>query len=182
MTLASALKEHESTPEGIMDRLFLPEGISRYELDQRLEKWVKFHNSTLMAACLHALRLPEDLGHTRTKLLYVKLSPRDDHGGSAGKYFRIVEAYSVDMEEAMQKPSPWPESIMQLRPMQDESERLKRGRVTAAMVECPPLAVQGVPFGSLKSLRGLAVMPQWKEILVRDVENGKKFTRFGDPY
>lgn len=180
--LTAALKEHENTPAGILDRFFLPEGISRYELDQRLEKWVKFHHPTLLAACLHGLRVPEDLDNTRKMVLYMKLSAREDHGGSAGKYFRVVEAYPVKVDEAMKKPSPWPESLTQLRAMQDESERLKRGHQTAVMVECPPLAVQTVPFGSMKSMKALVIMPQWKEVLTRDIENGKKFTRFGDPY
>lgn len=182
MALAAMLKEYENTPGGMLDRLVLPEGISRYELDHRLEKWVKFHNLTLMASCAHALRLPEDLENGRRQVLYVNLSARDDHGGSAGKYFRVVDAYVVTIADAMQKPSPWPESMMQLTSMQDESERLGRGKVIAAMVECSPLKVQIVPFGSLKKMRGLQIMPQWREILSRDVENGKRFTRFGDAY
>ena len=79
----------------MLDRLILPDGVSLYELDQRLEKWVQFHTTSLMAACLHAIRLPENINNIRTHVMYVRLQAREDHGNSAGKYFRVIEAYPV---------------------------------------------------------------------------------------
>ena len=38
MMLESVLKEHEGTLEGMLDRLTLVDGVSVYELDQRLEQ------------------------------------------------------------------------------------------------------------------------------------------------
>lgn len=70
---ASHLKEHESTVSGIMDRVVRVEGISMYELEQRLEKWVRSHNFTLMAVTIQALRLHAGLGRARTHPLYAAL-------------------------------------------------------------------------------------------------------------
>lgn len=174
-TLTGMLKEYESTPRGLLDRLLLPDGVSLYELDQRLEKWVQFHTTSLMAACLHAIRLPEDINNIRTHVMYVRLQAREDHGNSAGKYFRVVDAYPVAVAEGMRRPSPWPESLLQLRALQDESERMGRGRTGATMIECTPLAVQTVPFGSVVGFDTKFVLPDWKETLTRDIEQGKRF-------
>lgn len=133
-----------------------------------------------MGACLHAVRAPEDVHNVRTTVLYVKLAVREDHDNVPAKFFRVVEAYPVSVQDGMRRPSPWPESLLQLRAMQNDAEKeKKRGLVGASMIECPPLAVQTVPFGSVKDMRGMAVLPNWKDILVDDVENGKKFTHFG---
>lgn len=165
----------------MLERLVLPDGISLYELDLRLEKWVRFHNPTLMAATLHALRLPLSMASVRTYVLHVILEPRSDHGGSAGKYFRVKRAAPVEIALARSWKEPWPSSLDALREMQEDSERLKRGYVTAAMIECLPLAVQTIPFGSIKNLGGMGVLSNWEDILIRDVEKGKKFTHFGAP-
>lgn len=152
-----------------------------YELDQRLEKWVRYHTYTLMGACINAIRACEDLNNLRTSVLYVKLAPREDHGGVAGKYFRVIEAYPILLQEAMRRPSPWPESLLQLRAMQDDAEKeKKRGMVGASMVECAPLAVQTVPFGSVKSVNEPLVV-NWRELLISDVDEGKKYTHYGRP-
>ncbi|PSS34031.1 hypothetical protein PHLCEN_2v1935 [Hermanssonia centrifuga] len=133
---------------------------------------------TLMEAHAHACRLPEDIGNIRTKVMYVKLAAREDHGGIPAKYFRVVDAYPISVVEAMWRPSPWPGSLLQLKSMQDESEQLGRGRMGAAMIECPPLAVQTVPFGSVteQSLRGLTIASNWKEVLMHLVEGGTRFS------
>ncbi|KAI9001477.1 hypothetical protein BD414DRAFT_432080 [Trametes punicea] len=173
--LESRLREHENTPIGMLDRLFLVDGISLHELDQRLEKWVRFHSPTLMGATVHALRLPDDVQRSRTHLLYVRLEPRRqaEHQGAAGKFFRVCDAEVVPWDDALHRPAPWPESLMQLRLMQDEAERMNRGGVAATMVECPPLAVQTVPFGSMKNLRETP-RDDWKPFLIAHVEEGKK--------
>lgn len=175
VTLTKALKDFEATPD-----LIVPGGLSLYELDQRLEKFIKFHTPTLSGACLHAVRAPENINNVRTNVLYVKLEVREDHGGDPAKFFRVVEAYPVSAQEGMRKPSPWPESLLQLRAMQDDSEKeKKRGALGATLVECPPLAVQTVPFGSIQDVEGSEVQENWKDTLVRYVEEGKKFTVFG---
>ena len=172
----SALKEHENTPQGALDRLLIPGGLSLYELDQRLEKWVRFHSYTLMGACLHAVRAPEDLNNLRSTVLYVKLGVREDHGNDPMKYFRVVEAYPVSVQDGMRRPSPWPESLLQLRVMQNDAEKeKKRGMVGATFIECPPLAVQTVPFGSVKDVHSLSIQEDWKGALISDVENGTKY-------
>ncbi|KAM5544088.1 hypothetical protein V8D89_002274 [Ganoderma adspersum] len=174
--LESRLKEHESTLSGLMDRMVLVDGISMYELDQRLEKWVRFHNSTLMAATIQALRLPADLGRARTHLLYVALAPRgtEEHAGQPGKFFRVRDAYVVPVDEALHKPAPWPESIAQLHGMADEMERGGHGTVAAAMIECPPLAVQTVPFGSMteRALKKEMLHDTWKSFFMNHIEQG----------
>ncbi|KAI0926325.1 hypothetical protein AcW1_008535 [Taiwanofungus camphoratus] len=130
-----------------------------------------------MGSALHALRLPDDIGRTRTHVMYVKLAPRAEHGGTPARYFRVVDAYPVEVAQTMGWPEPWPASLVALKQMQDESERLHRGRIAAAMVECPPLAVQTVPFGSIPTLTDLTIVPNWKEVLIRDVASGVKFAK-----
>lgn len=149
------------------------------ELDARLEKWVKFHNPTLMGACIHALALPLDITRARTHLLHLKVRPRIDHGGSAAKYFRVQSAEPLAVTTGMTFDAPWPESLIDLRKLREENEESGRGTVAAIGVVCPPLGVQIVPFGSLKNLGSLQIVQHWKETLIRDVENGRKFTRFG---
>ena len=51
--------------------------------------------------------------------------------------------------------------------------------MAAVALECKPLAMQIVPFGSLKDLGPLRIQQNWKQILIKDVENGKRLTRFG---
>ncbi|KAI0788283.1 hypothetical protein C8Q74DRAFT_671698 [Fomes fomentarius] len=176
--LASRLKAHEATPAGLLERLMLVDGVSMYELDQRLERWVRFHNPTLMAATIQALRLPLDVSRARTHLLYVTLSPRGEaeHGGNAGKYFRVEDAVVIELDDAARRPSPWPESISQLSQMADEMERNGMGTVAAAMIECPPLAVQTVPFGSMteRALRKEMLHDTWKTFFMAHVEQGVK--------
>ncbi|KAI0692464.1 hypothetical protein C8T65DRAFT_669582 [Cerioporus squamosus] len=176
--LESALKEHERTPMGLFDRLKLVDGMSMYELDQRLEKWVHWHNGTLMVATVQALRLPENVTRAHTHLLYVKLKARSqaEHQGAPGKYFRVLDAEVIETEDGMRKASPWPESIIQLRDMCAAAERNQRGYMAAVMVECPPLGVQYVPFGSMTQhgLRGEVLHDTWKQSFVQHIEEGQK--------
>ncbi|TCD61348.1 hypothetical protein EIP91_008575, partial [Steccherinum ochraceum] len=176
-TLVETLRAHSETPLGVLDRLVLPDGISMYELDQRLEKWVSFHSPTLMGATIHCINLPGNVTNARKKVMYVKLQPRErrEHYDAPGLYFEFVDAYAVDIEEAMGWESPWPESLDQLKKLQDDSERDGRGGVTAAMVEVKPLAVQTVPFGSMKNLGIRRALSTWKETLKNDINQGKKF-------
>ncbi|KAF8953213.1 hypothetical protein BDZ97DRAFT_1767613 [Flammula alnicola] len=148
----------------------LPPGITLLELDQMLERWVKFHNSLLMAATIHALALPRDIKRSRSYMLRV---PR-----VAAKYFRVDDASVIDMDSGRALGGVWPESIDHINRMREESESLRRGTIAAVALECEPLAMQVVPFGSLRDLSPLRIQQSWKEILIKDVENGKRFTRF----
>jgi splicing suppressor protein 51 len=93
--------------------------------------------------------------------------------------FRFINARVIEIAEAQKLPAPWPESLEQLATLREESESKQRGTVAAVGIECPPLGVQFVPFGSLRGLSPLKILPNWKDILKRDIETGKKFTRFG---
>lgn len=176
--LAQALQEHQDTPMGLMDRFLLPDGMSMYELDQRLEKWVKFHNAMLMWATIHALGIPTSLANARAMVLYIKLKPTNEsfHRGSAAKGFKMKEAYALPIAEAKKYKSPWPESLEQLELMQSQSETRGQGRVCACMIECPPLAVQTVPFGGLKNLGIPGSIPTWKATLEEHFDQGKKMS------
>ncbi|KAL6301522.1 hypothetical protein BKA93DRAFT_919748 [Sparassis latifolia] len=177
-TLAEALKEHDSTPLGQLARLSIPDNISMYELDQRLEGWVKFHNPTLMGSALHALELSRDIMRTRSHVMYVKLAarPRSEHGNAVGKFFRVIDAYPVAVAEAHQWPEPWPASLNALKEMQElHASNGRPGNTAAAMVECYPLAVQTVPFGSIPNMDDLPPLPNWKDVLIEEVEAGRRF-------
>lgn len=94
------------------------------------------------------------------------------------KFFRVDDAFLIDIEEAKKLGSVWTLSIEHVDGMRAESEALRRGTVAAVALECAPLAMQIVPFGSLKDLSALKIQQNWKEILIRYVENGKKMMRF----
>ena len=160
----------------MMDRMTLVDGVSMYELDQRLEKWVRFHNSTLMAGTIQALRLPEDVSRAHTHVLYILLEPRpySEHNGEVGKFFRAVETEVVSIQDGMRKKAPWPGSLMQLSHIADDMERSGNGTVAAAIIECPPLQVQTVPFQSVSqsALRGEIVRDTWKSFFIQHIEQG----------
>jgi splicing suppressor protein 51 len=154
----------------------LPDRLTLFGLDQRLERWVKFHTPALMATTVRALALPEDIARAGTYVLRVFLAIRVDHGGSASKFFRVVEAEPCAVSEAVTFRYPWPQSLVHIARMRTDCERLGRGTVAAAALECPPLDVQMVPFGLLlDQLRGVQCVPHWKEELKRTVEMGKGF-------
>jgi splicing suppressor protein 51 len=157
----------------------LPQGITLTDLDQRLEKWIKFHNSTLMAATIHALALPRDIKRSRTHIVRMQVSYREDNNGAPGKFFRVDGAEAIEMDEARRLGGAWPESLVQIGKLREESEKRRMGTVAAIGVECYPLAVQIVPFGSLRDLSPLEIVKDWEQVLKRDVQNAKKFTRFG---
>ncbi|KAI0656435.1 hypothetical protein C8Q70DRAFT_1011720 [Cubamyces menziesii] len=170
------IEEQSNSLAGLMHRRTLVDGISLSEYNERIRKWVRFHNTTIMAVTTYALRLPEDETRARRYVLYIKLGPRPqaEHQGAAGKYFRVVDAEVLTCTEAAKRPSPWPESLEQLKIVQDAEEREGKGTVAVAMVECPPLAIQIVPFGQIKDMEGGKVYEGWKSFLMKWVEQGKK--------
>ena len=76
---------------------------------------------------------------------------------------------------------PWPDGLMHFAKLREESDRLKRGGVAMIGLECPPLGMQVVPFGSItKDIKQARVLRNWKDILTRDIKNGRRMTWFGD--
>lgn len=158
----------------------LVDGISLEELDDRLAKWISIHSGNLMLSSYHAINLQSDFSRASTHILRVLVEPRSDHGGKAAKYFRVKQATVPSYSEAFTYPSPWPGGVLQLQRFREESEREGRGTVAAAAIECYPLDVQLVPFGSLfahdfidRSKR----INNWEEVLKRNVEAGKRLGR-----
>ena len=94
------------------------------------------------------------------------------------KFFRVNDAFLIDMEEAKKMGPVWTASIEHVDTLRKEGETARRGSVAAVALECEPLAMQIVPFGSLKDLGPLKIQQNWKQILIKDVENGKRLTRF----
>ena len=79
----------------------------------------------------------------------------------------------------MSRPSPWPEQLMQVAQWAESGERRGEGTGTAAMVECPPLWVQTVPFGSLTpaSVRKDGIQDgNWRGFLEGYIEEGVRPT------
>jgi splicing suppressor protein 51 len=173
---AAALAEVDAL--GYTSMLDVPEGLTLTELDEKLEKWVKVQNSLLMAATIHALALPRDLKRSHSYMLRVKVSYRHDNDDMPAKYFRVNDANVIDFVSARALGGVWPVSIDHIEKLRRESESARRGTVAAIGLECEPLAMQVVPFGSLRDLSCLKIQQNWKKILINDVETGKKFTRF----
>ena len=124
---------------------------------------------------MSALRLPEDLHRARTHVLHIYVHARSDHGGAVAKYFHVLDASVIKVARAVNFPATWPATLLTLRGLQDESERMGRGAVAACMVECGPLGMRALPFASLRNLRH-HVDPDWKRGLIEYVEEGKKPT------
>lgn len=101
--------------------------------------------------------------------------PRLDHKGVAAKFFRIIDASVVEIAEAQRYHTPWPESLEQLASLREESESKRRGTIAAVGIEWRSLGVQFILFGSLRDLSLLRILPNWREIAIRDVESDKKF-------
>lgn len=175
MELAEALAKADA--RGAL-RGLLPPGLTLLELDQKLEKWVKFYSNLLMAATIHALSLPKDIKRARSYLLRVKVVYQPDNNGVIAKAFRVYDASVISVEEGRALGGVWPASIDQLQQLREEGEALRRGTSAAVALECEPLAMQTVPFGSLRDLSRLKIQHRWKEILIKNVEAGKKYTHF----
>ncbi|KAI0648661.1 hypothetical protein C8Q79DRAFT_904985, partial [Trametes meyenii] len=166
-----ASPSESSVPDRLVD------GISLREFDLRVERWVKYHQSTLLAAAWHALRLPEDITRTTTHLLYVKLEARPwaDHSGLAAKFFRIDSAEAWTWQQGEEMEQPWPAMMQQFRVLQAHSEEKGAGYTVAVMVQCLPLKVQAVPLGSQWPHSGPnAVNENWKAVFVNRVERGAR--------
>ncbi|KAI0667954.1 hypothetical protein C8Q78DRAFT_954843, partial [Trametes maxima] len=159
----------------IPDRLV--DGISLREFDLRLERWIKYHQSTLLAAAWHALRLPEDVTRANEHVLYVKLEARPwaDHSGAAAMFFRVNSAEAWEWRKGEEMDPPWPGMMKQFRAMQAQSEEKGSGYTVAVMVQCSPLKVQAVPLGSQWPQSGPgAVNENWKAVFVNRVERGAR--------
>ncbi len=161
-----------------MHAALLPDNMTFYQLDQLLEAWVHVHMRMLMVACIHAIRLPDGYDRLRTHVLTVQLRPlpRSVHGGNPARAFAVVDAFPLTVAEGARRGDAWRHCIEQLRTMQVLEDKVGTGRMGAAMLECPPLAVQVVPFGSIRPARG-RVQENWKDIFVEDIQEGRPATR-----
>ncbi|KAF8064228.1 hypothetical protein FPV67DRAFT_1419798, partial [Lyophyllum atratum] len=157
---------------------FIPPGITLTELDTRLDKWIKFHIDTLMAATVHALALDRDINRARTHVMNILIHSRTDHHSKRGKYFRIVEAEVVDMSVGKRYTPAWAECVQRFKKLQDESDGDGSGTVAAIVLECPPLSLLLLPFSPLLDARRI-VNADWKGTLIKDIEKGTKFDLSG---
>lgn len=164
-----------------MNQVALPDGMDLSELNDRLAEWIKFHHETLMVCSYHALSLPTDIGRTSTHIFRVIVEPRTDHGGNPAKYFRVTSASAPLITEAAEYDEAWASGISVLKQMREDSERAGRGTETAVGIECDPLTVQLVPFGSIfagSESTQLEVLPHWEDILKKDIEQGNRVSAF----
>jgi mitochondrial splicing suppressor protein 51 len=160
---AAALANADAS--GYTHMLGVPQGLTLTELDEKLEKWVKVQNSLLMAATIHKLALPRDLKRSHSYMLRVTVSYRPDNDGVPAKFFRVNGAKIIDFVSARALGGVWPVSIDHIAKMREESESARRGTVAAIGLECDPLPMQVVPFGSLRDLSPLRIQQNWKAYL-----------------
>lgn len=146
------------------------------ELDQNLEKWIKFHNQALMLSTIHSLKLPVRgrFSRARTHVLRLVVSFNENHGGNVGKYFNLDAIEVIAMERAKLLDNAWKLSLEQVREMREDAEAKGRGVIVAAAIECKPLAVQIVPTGSVKEMymKRTKWIENWEENLRRCAETG----------
>lgn len=116
-----------------------------------------------------------DIKRARTHLLRIKVVYRPDNDGVIGKAFRIQDASVISVEDARALGGVWPASIDQLEKRRKGGEASGRGTTSGVALECDPLAMQTVPFGSIQDLGHVEIDPRWKEALIGIVEAGKKF-------
>lgn len=147
-----------------------------------LRRWVKFHDFVLMAAAVHALDLMQDFSRSRTHTLWLQLSHRSLNNEEPSKYFRIVNAEVVAISDVtrMGKDEEWIKTLNIFSSMSYRSEMEGKGLVAAVIVECPPLAPQVMPVGSLTEHHFKpGVLVNWKDILIKCIERGEKVLYFG---
>jgi len=162
-------------------REFSPSALPLDVFESKFKKWLKFHTTLLMAATIHALRLPEDLSRASSHILRVRLAVREDRlvAGDFKRYFSIDVAEVVDQHIAKKLGNEWCTRLEQLRDMRVRCEAAGRGTVAAVALECKPIGVQIIPLGSLENLEPIRVLNDWKFILTRGVTDGTLFTYFG---
>ncbi|KAF7789760.1 hypothetical protein EIP86_000706 [Pleurotus ostreatoroseus] len=126
---------------------------------------------------MHAIRVADsyDRFHTYVLVLRLRPLPRAVHGGAAGRAFEVTDAYPLDVARAALRGGVWVQSLQQLRSMQRHAEACGATRFGATMLECEPLAVQTVPFGTGPT-RG-PIQENWKE----DIREGRRATRLLEP-
>ena len=100
-------------------------------------------------------------------------------GRHAARAFAVEDAYALDVVRAARRGDVWVQSLAQLRTMQMHAEGRGATRFGATMIECAPLAVQTVPFGTGPT-RG-PIQEDWKEVLVKDIREGRRVTRLLAP-
>lgn len=145
--------------------------MSLTQMDEKLRKWIKFHKPLLLFSVIHALRLSEDVSRSQKFALRIELSPRDPLQATPTS-FMIMDAGVVEEEAGRELGTPWRDIFNHLSM---GSAVTREGPVAAIGIECRPLDVQMVPFGSLEAVLGIERNMGWKEVLVRFVREGRKF-------
>lgn len=156
----------------------VPGGLTAFEFDHRLEKWIKFHKDNLMAASLDAPELPRDVTNAQKFAFHivVQYRPEPEHNNKAAKYFRITTAEVLPMSAAKARGPGWRAGLADFEKLREDRERQNQGTVSVTCVTCDPLNVQSIPFGSIGSnMEGVRINKDWKVKLLRDVEAGRKF-------
>lgn len=150
-------------------------------MNESLRRWVKFYDFVLMAATIHALDLPKDISRATTHALWLTLHHKGTPLSPPSKNFRIDDANVVAVSDiALLREGEWSETLQLFSAMRDRSRAAEQGEVAMVIIECLPLGIQIVPVGSVLEghLKG-QVLLDWKDILIRSVENGEKVVQFG---
>lgn len=153
------------------------------EIDESLRRWTKFHDFLLMAATVHALDLPRDSTRSRTHVLWLTLTHRDNAADSPARSFRITDANVVAISDValLGRDQEWKNILGLLSGMRKRSKAAGTGEVGVVVIECPPLGLQILPVGSLMECyaAGKHVFSDWKSRLIKYVEIGEKVLQFG---
>ncbi|KAI0328265.1 hypothetical protein GY45DRAFT_1015628 [Cubamyces sp. BRFM 1775] len=84
------IEKRDNSPAGLLHRLTLVDGVSLSEYNERIRKWVRFHNATIMAvqstlyACLRMRRAHGDTSSTSNSPLVHKPSMRAQRASTLG--------------------------------------------------------------------------------------------------
>ncbi|KAH8094480.1 hypothetical protein BXZ70DRAFT_360050 [Cristinia sonorae] len=150
---------------------------------QQVDAWMKFHESLIKDTTIVCLGLAGHPEKVRTKVMHVKLRPRNqaEHCGVVGRYFEFADACEVDIDEAMAVfPWPWPGHLMHVRMMHEQSKESDTGLVTAAIVEVEgsdlPLQMLPVYFKGEDRTAKFPCGPSsnnWKELFKFYVNTGR---------
>lgn len=156
--------------------------ISVADMEGMLEKWVRFHGFALMGATIHALQLAHDIRRSHTHIVRMRISTKEDASSSKPEIaFTIRIFHPLEQSTARTMGHLWNESLDKLAAMRTESEQAGRGTVAAVFIECKPLGLHVMPFGSLKDLDDMRdVGDNWLDILIRAVDQGRRIKRFED--
>ncbi|PPR05064.1 hypothetical protein CVT26_012654 [Gymnopilus dilepis] len=158
--------------------------ISLCDMDTLLSKWVKHHAFTLLGAVIHGLDLPRDIKRSHSHIIRMRLALKPKVVKSWPEVaFNITIVHALEQSKARTMGYIWEESLDKLAKMRIDNEKAGRGTVAAIFMECEPLGLHVLPFGSLKDLEGIQSLGSiWQDILLDAVDRGNRTKRFYDRY